>query len=175
MPAPWNCLQLKTEEALKSVIDTDTTLTQRGDASVYTALSTGTLALPAVVVEAGSGDEHPWSSGNFNVDCEVKVFSSADPKVPATLAAHRSRTGYVMDAVMNGTLADDLTSAVSDFTCFGVVSRSLLPEARDDRHMISGMRLRLYCAPSNLVDGDLLTTQAGVHFATQAGEHFAVL
>lgn len=150
MAAPYCDLQAKTEAALKAVAET-VSLANRGQAAVHTGLGTDQLALPYVVCSAQPAEEFPAFSGNYNMECEVVVFSAADPKGTATtLAAHRSRTAYVLDVFHSGTLASDLSAAVTDFTCFGVVERGLLGEEHEERHFTTGMRLRLYCAPSDL-------------------------
>ena len=99
---------------------------------------------------AEEAEEVPPFSGNHNCQCQVRVLSSADPKNATTEAAHHTRTGHVFDAFYSGTLAVDLTNAVSDFTCFGVYGHRLATPQQEERHWVSSLLFTAYAAPADL-------------------------
>lgn len=149
MPAPFSDLQSKLEAASKAVAET-VSLSNRGGAVVHTGLASDQLALPFIVISAQPGEEFPQDSGNFFVASTVEVYSSADPKTSASLTSHRSRSAYVFDVFMGGTLAADLSSAVSDFTVLGIRNRQFIAERQEERHWVSGLQLDAYCCATDL-------------------------
>ncbi len=149
MAAPFHSLQQKLEEALASVANA-VPLADRGNATVYAGIDNESLPLPRIVVSAEQGDEFPLFTGNHNMQASVMVLSAADPKTDATVLAHRQRTGFVFDAFYSGTLAADLTSAVSDFHCLGVYGHQVSTQQTEDRHWTATLQFTAYCAPSDL-------------------------
>jgi hypothetical protein len=149
MAAPFHSLQQKLEEALKSVADA-VPIVDRGQAQVFAGVNNDDLPLPRIVVMAEQAEEFPVFSGNHNCQCSVMVLSTADPKTDTVVLAHRQRTAFVFDAFFSGTLAVDLSSAVSDFTCLGVYGHQVSTPQTDDRHWTATLQFTAYVAPSDL-------------------------
>lgn len=139
MAAPFNDLQSKGEAALKALLQT--ALTAAGDSTeIVTGLGMDDdLPLPVVVAEVQQGDEDIEGTGNFWLLYAATVTTQADPddgqSTSALLLAHRARVAYIVDAVLQTSLATDLSSQVSDFTVQGVRSFRCSEQRFEARHV----------------------------------------
>lgn len=101
-------------------------------------------------VDGDMGSEDPPCSGNRWCDVIVRL------KTPATvstgdeadaLAEHQAMATALQKTLLVANLADLLTAAIDNFTCFGITDRQPF-RAQDDSGWVSGWKIRLYSCPS---------------------------
>lgn len=139
-------LQSKAEAALKVIIDTVTD-SANANANCYVGLDGKVdLPLPRIEAAADMGPEFIEATGIHTLHFTVTIMSDAD----RPLTEHESRGGYVVDAVNTDTLATDLSNAGSNFTCQGIMNRSLPAQRKEARHMISEFSFDGICCASDL-------------------------
>lgn len=150
MSAPYSDLQSKTEAALKAETE-QVSASNRGNASVYLGLECFVeLGNPRIECHAEQGEEDPPESGNYWMNCSIKIFSSANE----SLSTHRSRCQYVFDQFAKdwSTVAAALTGRVTDFTVIAMKDRGMQPQVKDDRTVITEMTFRLLCCPQDFAN-----------------------
>lgn len=102
-------------------------------------------------VDGDMGDEDPPCSGNRWCDVVVRLKTPATVPAGATdadvLAGHKAMVASLQKAILVADLADKLTEAIANFTCFGITDRQPF-RAQDDSGWVSGWKVRLYSCPA---------------------------
>lgn len=121
-----------------------------GTANIYTGSNSGDKSAPCVICVAVNAEaDDPPGSGNkwVTMDVHVKSIFAIDADGVDPVADADTLAGAVFNAVQTDTLAADLTTNGTDFTCMGVVFDGNASEPQDDCN-VETMTLRLYCCPS---------------------------
>lgn len=130
------------EAAAKSVIEAaDLGL------NLYSGQDNDTRKLPAVIIHAGDGYEHPWASGNWSLTLSITVRSNASD---TTIATHRERCNLVFAVLMADDIASQLSAVEADFHAFGVSNRQSR-EDREEDSWISTLSMDVYCCQVDMV------------------------
>lgn len=132
----------KLEAATKAILDAEETVAQ-----CYTGLSSDEKIMPRVIITAQSGDEMPQGSGNFKLQLSVSILSNADE---TTIEEHRTLCASILGVMMEDDIASQLSSAVSDFHCFGFSNRGCREQV-EDRAWVTEFTSDFYCAGLALV------------------------
>lgn len=135
-------LPQKLEAAAKALLDNEGT-----EAQVFAGLSNDDKVTPRVIVTATGGDEMPQGSGNFRLTLTVMVISNADDK---TIQEHRTLCSTLLGVMMEDDIATQLSSAESDFHCFGFFYRNCREQV-EDWAWVTEFSTGLYCAGLALV------------------------
>jgi hypothetical protein len=132
---PDNSTQTKAEEALKTLIDAltlqdVTTLGGASSSHVFTGVDGDTLTLPAVVCLADGQWQEPetmQNTGNLRGQLLARVRTNANDTDGASVAAresHIARVTAIRNGIFVSDLAAQLSAAVTQFYCIGVISFS---------------------------------------------------
>lgn len=118
----FNDIESKLEAATKTLVVANITaltasLSTLVSANVHTGLSADDLVLPRIVIIARQGDENPIGTGNFDMECSVKLHASADD---STLVQHRAVTATLRDLFQDTAIATTLSALATDFTVLNV-------------------------------------------------------
>lgn len=100
--------------------------------------------LPCIVVSATGSEESIPMSGNYEVEVDVEIHSSAND---TTKTDHRQRAAIVREEFNNTWIGASLSARESNFHVNGVVLGRATVERHDDvwQHTIP---LRIWCRPS---------------------------
>ena len=144
-----NDLNTKLEEALKSVIDA---LTIAGVAAANTGLDDDDLNAPYVMCTASTSTEETVPRlGYFTLNAVVTIATNADDS--GALAAHRTRVATVRDELLDTSLAETLSAAVTGFHVpYGGVYFTGLGEDVRDQMLISTVELDIIACGSDVID-----------------------
>lgn len=112
----YNAPTWKVQNALKTYLDGKSI---SFEPTIYTGISNEKIVLPAVICQCQSARaEFANLTGNWVASCVVMVKENAHDTSEETHFAHMAE---VFDHIMTDTIAVDLSSAASDFTCQLVV------------------------------------------------------
>lgn len=148
MAAPYLDLEFKLEAALASVIESNVSLANRGNAPVVTGFYAGELTLPVVVVSVPEGVGSDRVFANCACKAVIEVHTSADDS--GALAAHRSRTAYVRDYIADDGLGAALSAAATDFHVIGIETGIRIRSRVEGRTFVSDIEITIYCAAIDL-------------------------
>jgi len=132
----------KLELSIKTVLDAEGSTAQ-----CFAGLSADDKVTPRAIITAQSGDEMPQGSGNYKLQVSVTVISNADD---TTIEEHRALCVTLLGTLMEDDIASQLSSAVSDFHCFGFSNRGCR-ESVEDRAWVTEFTSDFYCAGLALV------------------------
>lgn len=139
-------LSQKTEGAMKAQAET-VSLANRGNAAVYPGLDGVELPANRIEVSAKQGREDESGTGNYWMECEVRVYSLST--TAGSEAAHDAKSENVVAVFNIDSLEEELSALVSGFCCMGILDREIIEREKQDRSFMSGYRFRALCAPSD--------------------------
>ncbi len=147
-------LTTKTMEALKAIGDAISS-SDRGAASVFIGLSgnydinesegESGLPLPRIEVEAQKGQEEESGTGNYWMDCEIRILSSGNEPV----ATHNARAKNVEDAFNSDVIEASLSTAVSGFTCMGIMDRDGGDQKKEGSVFTTPFKFKALCCQAD--------------------------
>lgn len=152
MSAPYSDIENKVEEAYKTCIVGNVTTGQLDGASVLTCVDAEDVTTgDRIVCECSGCEGRKGIPGNWLATVKVIVWTKANPPPRATvLAEHRSRLAYVRDFLMDSTLADTLSTAVSDFHVIGILTDINTRNGKEDDHFVSELSQQIHCVAADL-------------------------
>lgn len=144
MAAPFNQILFKAEDAIAIRV---ATATLPGSPVIHKGGGTASEVLPKIVIVAESAQERePRFKRNYSVTVGIHVVTSLDD---STRADRIALAGAVADAVSTDTLAEDLSTDVSDLRVFAALMEKQSQAVADRSHIYS-IELMLVCAPSDV-------------------------
>ena len=143
MSSPYNNIETKAELAFLRHINTIGT--RISGVTIHAGVDPSNLPLPYVVANAIGAEEHIFGSGQYAVELDIDIVSSADD---TTADTHRQRVAYVRDELANDWVSISLSGYVTDFTAVGVVLQKSL-QTIEDRHWITSIPMIIHCRPSD--------------------------
>lgn len=120
--------------------------------NLYNGEASGDKSLPCGIASAENAVEEPVGTGNFWVDAQFEIRSSApldadgtDPKT-----AHDALAAAVINGLERPDLADELTSSISAYTVYGFGPEKQITTSRDEDTWVTTWRRQIYCCVSDL-------------------------
>lgn len=149
MSAPYGDIENKVEQAI--VRHLNGIASNIAGVTIHPSVDTSSLALPHVVAQTLSAEEYPKFSGNYTVEVEVQISSSANDN---TAAQHNSRVARIRDEFTNDWVGASMSAHVADFAVhgepgnWGVIVGSG-DRTQEDKRFIHRLPLTIFCRPSD--------------------------
>lgn len=147
--ATGNIVLSKTRQSIVAYLESAVTLSE----AILDGKSATQKEAPCVIVNAIDAVEDVPGTGNFWVGVEVAVKTMAATDAGGTTDETKEDSEAlvieVVDALASDSLPADLTSALADFTCFGVGDDTSHESGEDEDCWVDTVKLRLLvCARS---------------------------
>lgn len=152
MRAPYHDIENKVEGAIVTYLTATVTEEQLDGAEVAAAVTAGALTGGTrVIVMADKCQGVRGLVGNYLVEATIRLQTKVNPpdERETALSEHRSRLGYIRDAILDDAIADSLSTQETDFTVQGRQddwSCQTTIEG-EEAHWVSELKIQLLCCP----------------------------